>query len=201
MKKRIKKWVIIISGIVFLAVFIIALVDGSPSQQGQTKSPVKRTIPTDIPQTGTLKADQKLKVIAILTVNVDHYKKLWQDGKDALGTTQYDFKSDAIAALNDPTTPAAKFSAYKKSENPVNDNSMVDAMNKADAFYPSNVSDQPLHTWSDDVEQVSVDMGQWVTDATGWQIKAVGDDKLASDANTITQDLATVQKDIDAIGK
>ncbi len=175
----------VISSILIVVIIVVAIVlISKPAQKVQQPTASNSNQPTQLTKITALTAEQKKQIVAILTANTDHFKQLWQDGKEALAKTQ---------------TPA--FTQFKQTKNPANDNSFIEAMNQADVYYSqANLSDQPLHTWSDDMNQVSSDMGIWVNDATGWQIGEISTSKLNSDADRVNSDFVTIQKDIQAIG-
>lgn len=152
--------------------------------------------PTAIP---SLSVYQKTQIVTIITANTNHFKQLWSDGQTALGTTQYADAYAGLDAINDPSSNASKFSQYKQTENPANDNSMNTALQQADKYYPSNVSDDALNTWRLDMITLSSDMGLWVNDATSWQISEIPTSQLNNDAQTVNKDFSTVEKDVQAI--
>lgn len=195
-------------GLITFILFVIAVIltpsttelSSNTNNKKPTQVPVAKATSTPEPSV-TLTPEQKAQVVAIITKNTDHFKQLWQDGKNALGTTQYANANEGLVALNDPTSNASKFSEYKQKENPANDNSMNDALQQADKYYPSNASDDKLNTWRIDMIQLSSDMGVWVDKATSWQISEIPTSELNSAEQTVNDDFVTVEKDIQAINQ
>jgi hypothetical protein len=155
---------------------------------------------TSIPQPSQLAADQKINILSIASANTDHYKKLWQDGLDALGATQYPNANAGLTALEDPNSSASKFSRYQQSENPANDNSINTEFQKADANYKDTAaSDDALNNWRMDTIQLSSDSGLWVQHAVSWQISEIPTSQLNEYKQTVVKDFAQVQQDLQAL--
>ena len=129
-----------------------------------------------------------------------NYVAAYQDGKNALGTTQYADGLAGLHALAVPGSAASKFSGWKKvwSEyEPTYYNLIVKGYGTASDCYYNNKQSEPdaLANWRDDMGQVDSDIGTWESDATGWQIRDTSTDKLTQDTAKITADLATVKAD------
>ena len=169
----------------------------------KTTAPFATQVPTQKPTQPptSLSTAQKVQVTAIITANTNHFKKLWSDGKLALGTTQYANSYEGLAAIDDPSSSASKFSQYKQTENPANDNTMNDAFTQADKYYPDSVSDDNLNTWRIDMIQLSSDMGVWVDKATSWQISEISSNELASAESAVNSDFSKIEKDIQVISQ
>ena len=126
------------------------------------------------------------------------YATAYQNGKNALGTTQYG--NDYMNALAVPGSAASRFSAWRKTWSayePTFYDLIVKGYGTASDCYYNNKQTEPdaLANWRDDMGQVDSDINSWGGDATDWQIRNVSADKLAQDAAKITADLATVKAD------
>jgi hypothetical protein len=154
--------------------------------------------PTIMPTPVSLTASQKTQIQSILTDNLNHYKQIWQHGKDALGTTQYDDAWAGIEAFDDPNSAASKFRDWRQKEEPERDLSYYGAYDQAKAIY-KDTSYDALDAWQYCAYGVVVDMVIWVKDAAAWQVKSITTTQLNNDAKTVNNDFVNVEKAIQDI--
>jgi len=132
------------------------------------------------------------------------YTTTYQEGKDALGTTQYAGGSAGLQAFSDPNSAASKFSAWHRTflaEQPSLGDLSIKAYGAASNCYSTANLTEPdaLSNWDDDVNGLLSDIGIWGNDAVDWQDQGATTAKLDQDETKISSDLATVQQDISAL--
>lgn len=207
-KKKSSK-VLLITAIVMAVLGFGFIANALASPGGATNTsattPSSSTKPTTAPIEPTAtkqvaKPDVK-QVVAILNASILHYQQLLAQGKSVLGTYQYASAADGVAAFNDPTSYASRFSAWRTSSNAEQDLSFIDAFKKADAYYNADNEPNAITTWQSDMSNVQSDLARWVQDAVSWQIQTVSTDTLNADEQTINKDIAAAQNDVAAIQK
>lgn len=191
-----------------VATFILLILIGvtSPSDNSKVASKME-TKPTLSPTTNPtpsvsplpISSTDKAKVVTILSENTQHYVDLLNQGKQALGGFQYTDPYVAISALNDPTSPAAKYSSYNKIVNPCSDMSMIKAFNQADSYYNADNEPTAMGDWRDDMGQVTTDICVWSNKAVDWQVKGISNDQFNTYEQKFKDDIAVAQADIATI--
>jgi len=153
--------------------------------------------------TSTNAGSQCASAVAVAFANVKaDYAKAYQDGKDALGSTQYKGANAGLRAITVADSAASKFSGWQKTwreYEPKFYDSIVQAYNTASNCYTNVGAPEPpsLGKWRDDMAQLDSDIGAWISDATGWQIRETSSAKFSNDEATVDADFGIVQKDID----
>lgn len=132
------------------------------------------------------------------------YTTAYQDGKQALGTTQYPNASAGLQAMTVPGSAASNFSGWHKTWNS-QEQSLYDLIVKSystasDCYYNSNQTEPDvLGNWRDDTAQLDSDISAWGSDATDWQVRAKPTSVLTQDEANISADLTAIQKDLSAL--
>jgi hypothetical protein len=138
-------------------------------------------------------------VKAYLSAGTEYYVKLFQQGQQALGTTQYADAYAGVAALDDPSSAASVWSRFNSTFSSTDHSgAATQAYNQAsDLYTAANVdTSSAVNDWNDDINQAESDIGPWVRDATSWQISSISTAQLNSDAQTFQQDIARAKADI-----
>jgi hypothetical protein len=149
-----------------------------------------------LPKVPVLTAADKAHVQQILTASLDHYANLLSLGEQALGSTQYASANAGLAAFNDPSSAASRFSAYRKKSNPEGDLSFLNAFKKADNYYTAANEPSAISTWRDDVNDASVALNEWVNVAVGWQIREHTTLQLQTAEHKVTAALSKARLDV-----
>jgi hypothetical protein len=141
--------------------------------------------------------------IAFADVETD-YAKAYQDGKNALGSTQYADANAGLRALTIAGSAASKFSGWQKTwraYEPNFYNLIVQGYNTASNCYSEVGVTEPasLASWRDGLAQLDADISAWVADATGWQIRETSGTKFSDDEAKVDTDFGMVQRDIDDV--
>jgi hypothetical protein len=76
------------------------------------------------------------------------------------------------------------------------DNNYEDVFVKVNAMFNGSDEPQSVSAWRDDATQAQDDIGSWATDA----LNAAGSGGTLPDDSTVLADLATVEKDVAAVG-
>lgn len=108
----------------------------------------------------------------------DHLQQELTDGKNAFG-------SSAFAAWFD-----------REQQDTSYNNNYEDVFVKADALFNASDEPQSINDWRADATQAQDDIGSWATDA----LNAAGSGGTLPDDSTVLADLATVVKDVQAVG-
>lgn len=148
---------------------------------------------------GKLTAAQITQVQTILNASVKHYQDAYAAGKKALGTTQYADAFAGLAAMNDPTSNAAKFRDWRSSSQIEQDVTYLDAFQQADAYYTADNEPAAIGDWELDMGDFGAAIDTWIQTAVSWQISEVTDAALARDAKKVTDAFAKVQADVTAV--
>ena len=220
-KRQTKKWsdmslgakIVGITGLIviaFITLFIVsAVIAGIASSINHTsntkptttsKSSNQQTQPAKpSTQPQKLTAEQKQQVSTDLNNGLAHYVDTWHQGEQVLGTTQYADSNAGLAAMDDPNSAAAKFSAWRQSSNIERDvTTYLNAFKSADHFYTAANEPQAISSYQDDMGTLQADISTWVTDAVGWQIQTTSNATMTKDVQTINNDINQVKSDIKA---
>lgn len=146
-----------------------------------------------------LSAAEISQVQSILTASLKHYQDAFAAGRKALGTTQYADAVAGIAAMDEPTSSAARFRDWRTSSQVEQDISYLDAFDQAEAIYAPGSGPAALQDWQADMGDLTGDIGQWVALAVSWQINQVSDADLADAARAVADAFALVQADVSAV--
>jgi hypothetical protein len=202
-----RRWVIVTAS-VFVIMFVIGTISG-PGSNNNNNNNNKGVAAATSPSTSQsrpaassrkISAAQKQRVSAILGRGLAHYVNTWNQGQQILGSTQYADGSAGVAAFNDPTSAASRFSAWRQSSGVEQDvATYLNAFKQADAPYTAANEPSAMGDWRDDMSQLQADITQWVTDSVAWQIRDKTDAQIASDVTTINTDVAKVTADANAI--
>jgi hypothetical protein len=144
-----------------------------------------------------LTADQLDQVRTILTASIKHYQDAMTAGKKALGTTQYADAFEGLAAMDDPTSNAAKVRDWRSNSQIEEDVSYLDAFGEADAFYNADNEPAAIADWEFDMGDLTAAINQWIQTAVSWQISEVTDAELAAADAAVTDAFKVVQADVD----
>ncbi|MDE3073896.1 MAG: zinc ribbon domain-containing protein [Chloroflexota bacterium] len=178
---------------------------GTATAATATPTPGESSTPTHQPTATSaapahLTAAQKRQVVVILSGALAHYVNAWHQGRSILGTTQYADGTGGLAAMSDPTSAAARFSAWRASSNIERDvTTYEDAFQQADAYFTAADEPAAISTWMDDMGQLQSDLTKWTTDAVGWQIQITSDAQMTTDVKAITADISAAQADQAAV--
>jgi predicted 3-demethylubiquinone-9 3-methyltransferase (glyoxalase superfamily) len=195
------KLFVIVGALVLLIGFSVASGSSKTSQTTKptAKPPVARVKPMPAVKpapAGPISDADKAKVVAILSDNDKHYADIFKQGQNILGTTQYSDGQAGLTAMEDPNSAASQYSAYQKNPNPCSDFSSNDAFKKADAYYNADNETNGIRSWQTDTSQFSSDLCQWVNKGVSWQISEITTAQLQTYADKVSQDLATLSKDV-----
>jgi hypothetical protein len=195
---RSKQALVIATPFIFLILLSIAFHSGTNTPTAATSStPAQPAKPSS--QSQKLTADRKQQVSADLNNGLTHYVDTWHQGEQILGTTQYADANAGLAAMDDPNSAAAKFSAWRQSSNIETDvTAYLNAFKSADAFYNADNEPQAIASYRDDLGTLQADISTWVTDAVGWQIQTTSNATMTKDVQTINNDISQVKSDIQA---
>jgi hypothetical protein len=149
-----------------------------------------------LPKVPVVTAAEKAKVRTILTQSVDHYQQLYNEGKQALGTTQYATAQAGVAAFNDPNSAATRFGAYRHTSKVQTDESYLNAFEKADRVYTAANEPKAISSWRDDMGNLTGDLYAWVDLAVSWQIKEKSTGQLEAAEHKIDNDFAAASRDV-----
>ena len=131
-----------------------------------------------------------------MTNATDDCAALFQQAQQALGNTQYPDSYTAMAALEDSSSAASRWSSFNQKLSSTDYTSgTTDAYNNAGNLYTDAGVDTPsaIDDWYGDINDAYSDIGEWAVDATSWQISTISTSKLNSDAQQFQQDLAAAK--------
>jgi hypothetical protein len=153
------------------------------------------------PSPRTLSKAQVAEVRSVLETSVHHYESMLAEGKEALGTTQYDDAYAGLAALNQPGSAAHRFSEWQQRSNYLIDISYTDAFGTAADRYYAVTGDDPeiLYTWEEHMGDAQTHIQDWVSTAIDWQIRVRTDAELASAEQAVRDALAVARQDIETL--
>ena len=176
------------------------------SAAAATTTPVSAPAPTASKQVAATDSCTPAVLISfpkVTTADVTVY----QEGRDALGTMQYQDVYAGLDALNNPSSAASKFSAWHRTflskQSSLIDLTVNAYKTASDCYYNSNLPEpDAIANWRDDMGNVLSDVGRWGLEAASWQIQdKVTTAQLNQDEAAIASDLATVQQDLAALKK
>jgi hypothetical protein len=162
-------------------------------------TPAASATPASAATARMLSAAEISQVQSILTASLKHYQDAFAAGRKALGTTQYVDAVAGIAAMDEPTSSAARFRDWRTSSQIDQDISYLDAFDQAEALYAPGSGPAALQDWQNDMGDLTGDIGQWVALAVSWQINQVSDADLVDAAKAVTDAFALVQADVSAV--
>jgi hypothetical protein len=176
-------------------------VTAEPVTTAPTSTPTATPNSTPMPSVVAKKltVGEVAQVKSILSGNLKHYQNMFAAGRAALGSTPYPDALTGLAAMDNPTSSAAKFRDWRSSSNVQNDLTYLDAFTKADAYYNADNEPNAIANWRDDMGTATGDLYEWVNVAAGWQISDKTDSDLADATNLVKADFAQVQQDIDTV--
>lgn len=154
--------------------------------------------PKPVPAPVTPPAD-RAGAAAILAKSVAHYRAMFQQGQDIIGHTQYADGFAGLAAMDDPTSAAARFRDYRQNPGPERDLSSDDAFSRADAKFTAANEPQAISDWRDDMGTAQGDLSQWVLVAVDYQISQKSQADLDAAASKVEQDLTKADADVRAV--
>ena len=177
----------------------------------QTSAPAATTTPVSVPAPTTSKQVAATDsctpaVLAAFPKVTALYTTIYQDGKAALGTTQYSDANAGLAAFSNPNSAASKFSAWHRTflaqQGSLSDQPINAYKTASDCYYHSHLPEpDAIANWRDDMGSLFSDIGTWGSDAVDWQVKGKTTTQLNQDEATIASDLTTVQQDLAALKK
>lgn len=169
-----------------------------PSPSPSTKASPKAS-PSTSPKTVDVNA-----VKASLNKEESYAQALYNQGLAVLGTYQYPDAQSGINALNDPNSPASKWSTYNQAFDSADATASTNAQkanNDAQNAYFNAGIDHP--SVLDDIDnldtQTMSDISSWKEDATSWQVSGISTSQLNSDEQKVQQDFAQAQADINKL--
>ncbi len=193
----VKKVLYSVIGVVVLG-FVLLLIIGlnSPAQQ---KSATVTQAPQTVASTSVAALDAQ-KVVATLSASTDYYIQLLATGKEALGSTQYPNATAGLSALQDQSSAASKFSAFRTNTCIKNDPAAnaTDAYRTASDIFSSAHAQSPstLDDWNYDTNTTASDICAWASVAVDWQISKVSSAQLKVAEQKVVTDLSQVRKDL-----
>src|SRR5260370_18679232 len=174
-----EKTLIILIPIIMIFLLSIAF-HSSNSSTNTTNPPTQPAKPSAQPQ--KLTVEQKQQVSTDLNNELATYVDPWHQGEQVLGTTQYADSNAGLAAMDDPNSAAAKFSAWRQSSNIERDvTTYQNAFKSADNFYTAANEPQAISSYQDDIGTLQADISTWVTDTVGWQIQTTSNATMTKD--------------------
>lgn len=182
-----------------------AQVAAQASVPAATTTPVTAPAPTASKQVAATDSCTPAVLAAFPKVTA-LYTTIYQDGKTALGTTQYSNASAGLAALSNQGSAASKFSAWHRTflaqQGSLSDQPINAYKTASDCYYNSHLTEpDAIANWRDDMGSLFSDIGTWGSDAVDWQVKGKTTAQLNQDEATIASDLATVQQDLASLKK
>ncbi len=136
---------------------------------------------------------------AILTANIAHYRDEFQQGQNIVGTTQYADAWEGLAAMEDPTSAAARFRDYRQFPGPETDVSYMDAFRQADNHLTAANEPPVISDWMNDMGTMQTDLNKWVHVVVDYQIRNRSQTDLDAAAATVNEDLAKADADTQAV--
>lgn len=133
---------------------------------------------------------------AVLTANIAHYRSIFEQGQAVIGQAQHTNGEEALVAMKDPSSPAARFRYYRKNSDPEFDMSFIDAFRQADKYFTKDNEPQAIRDWVDDMSFMQDDLSRWVHVAVDYQSSQADVDAAVE---TVRQDLAKAQADARAV--
>ena len=154
---------------IVLAGFIVLMVIGTLDQPN-TPAPAAAVPPPAAPAaaapapavSSVASVADRQAAYAALTANVEHYRQIFQQGQAIVAATHYPDAMTGLAEMQDPTSAAARFAAYRQNPNPTADISLQDAFTQADSHFTADNEPQSISTWRDDVSTAQSDIGGWI---------------------------------------
>jgi len=131
----------------------------------------------------------------VLNASIKHYADEFAQGQKIIGHTQYADGAAGLAAMDDPTSAAAKFRDYRQNPNPEMDLSYNDAFTTADANFTADDEPASISTWRNDMYTLQADISGWVGIAVGYQISSNTQGDLDTAAAKVLSDISTVKAD------
>lgn len=189
--------------VIIVVVLVNVFGGGSP----QSKAAASSSVPAS-PGTGALLAptSHTLAPVAdrnaaytILTASVAHYRQVFAQGRQVIGTTQYPDGQTGLAAMDDPTSAAARFRDWRASTKIEQDLSSQTAFAQADKNFTADNEPPSISTWQDDMGNLSSDIIKWVDVATSYQISSASQADLDQAAAKVTADLTKANADAAAV--
>src|SRR5258708_20496535 len=181
-----------------IMIFLLSIAfhsSNSNSSSNTNNPPTQPAKPSAKPQ--KLTVEQKQQVSTDLNNGLAHYVDTWHQGEQVLGTTQYADSNAGLAAMDDPNSAAAKFSAWRQSSNIERDvTTYQNAFKSADNFYTAANELQATSSYTDDIRTLQPDISTWVTDAVGWQIQTTSNATITKDVQPINNNINQVKSDI-----
>jgi hypothetical protein len=138
---------------------------------------------------------------AILMASDKHYRDEFHQGQAIIGHTQYADGAAGMAAMDDPTSAAARFRDYRQNPGPERDLSGDDAFKQADANFTADTEPQAIRDWQNDLTPLTSDLIGWVLAAADYQIQGKTQADLDAAAAKVEQDLGKLDADAAAVGK
>jgi len=112
--------------------------------------------------------------VKLLQAADDHMQQELTDGQNAFGSSVFATWFDSVGQ----------------------DNNYEDVFVKVNNMFNASDEPQSVSAWRDDATQAQDDIGSWGTDA----LNAAGSGGTMPSADTVDADLATVEKDVQAVG-
>jgi predicted 3-demethylubiquinone-9 3-methyltransferase (glyoxalase superfamily) len=174
--------------------------DSQPSSQNSdTVSNPSVTSASPAPQ---LDKDQ---IVSILKASSRYYSELFDNGKAILGTKQYTDENAGLEAMNDPSSAAVRFGAFRTSNCIKNDpgSNATNAYKEiSDLYSAANITpSDALDSWNSDLNNAASDICLWAGDGISWQIGEIPTAKLKDDEDIIAKDFIKVKADMDQLVK
>ncbi len=136
---------------------------------------------------------------AVLSANIAHYRSVFDQGQTIIDHTQYANGEEVRAAMEDPSSAAARFLDYRQNSNPERDMTFLDAFRQADRAFTAQDEPQAIRDWLDDMSFMHDDLARWVHVAVDFQSSTKSLADLDDAAATVRQDLAQAEADARAV--
>lgn len=133
---------------------------------------------------------------AVLTANIAHYRSIFEQSQVIIGLAQHANGEEAMVAMAEPTSVAARFQYYRKNSDPEFDTSFLDAFRQADRYFTADNEPQAIRDWVDDMSFMHDDLSRWMHVAVDYHSSQTDVDAAAE---TVRQDLAKAQADARAV--
>lgn len=128
-----------------------------PSPESSATKVVKTVTPEDL-----------AKAADILSAKTDHYVALLKEGKEILGTKPYPNSYAGLAALDDPSSRAAKFSKFNNEKSV--DMSFGDAHKEAYKFFTVENAPDSIQEWQEHMMEATAALSSWAQMGVSWQV-------------------------------
>ncbi len=171
-----------------------------PAAEDQAASPAAAAGAAAAPAGGTLSANTKQTIAKILQGSIDNHREYLDLGKRALGTTRYANAAAVSTAQDQPSTPAAKFQAWRDQTNIDDEQTYQDAFNQAmDVYDGVRVTpNDALTDWLSDMSDVQQSLSDWADTAQDWEGREATDADLSAAEKKVRDLLAKAQADMQA---